>query len=76
MDFCAENFDRIIAMSEGKILLDGPVLDVIAQNETLAATFVDPPQLTRLGKSLGLPETARDQDSFLRAYSRARNLKR
>lgn len=76
MDFCAENFDRIIAMSEGKILLDGPVLEVIAQNEILAATFVDPPQLTRLGKSLGLPETARDQDSFLRAYSRARNRKR
>lgn len=76
MDFCAENFERIVAMSEGKILLDGPVIDVIAQSETLATTYVDPPQLTRLGKSLGLPETTRDQDSFLRAFRKAREEKR
>ena len=76
MDFCAENFERIVAMSEGKILLDGPVLDVIAQDEILASTFVDPPQLTRLGKSLGLPETARDRDTFLRAFRKAWEEKR
>jgi energy-coupling factor transport system ATP-binding protein len=72
MDFCAENFERIIAMSQGKILLDGSVLDVIAQDETLATTFVDPPQLTRLGKSLGLPKTVHDEGSFLRAFRQAR----
>jgi energy-coupling factor transport system ATP-binding protein len=68
IDFCAENFNRIIAMSDGKILLDGSVLDVIAQEEILATTFVDPPQLTRLGKELGLGETVKDQASFLKAY--------
>lgn len=72
IDFCAENFDRIIAMSEGKILLDGPVLEVIAQEERLATTFVDPPQLTRLGKELGLPQTVNDQDSFLDAFRQHR----
>lgn len=72
IDFCAENFDRIIAMSEGRILLDGQVLEVIAQEETLATTFVDPPQLTRLGKELGLPQTVRDQASFLDAFRQHR----
>jgi energy-coupling factor transport system ATP-binding protein len=68
IDFCAENFERIIAMSEGEILLDGSVLEVIAQEESLATTFVDPPQLTRLGKELGFDQTVNDQASFLGAY--------
>lgn len=73
IDFCAENFDRIIVMTQGKILLDGPVLDVIAQDEILATTFVDPPQLTRLGKELGLSKTVKDQASFLQAFQQARD---
>lgn len=73
IDFCAENFDRIIALSQGKVLLDGTVLEVIAQDETLATTFVDPPQLTRLGKRLGLPQTVRDPEGFLQVYRRTRD---
>lgn len=73
VDFCAENFERIIALSQGKVLLDGTVLEVIAQDETLASTYVDPPQLTRLGKGLGLPQTVHDQESFLRVYKQVRN---
>jgi len=75
IDFCAENFDRIIAMSDGKILLDGAVPEVIAQEEILATTFVDPPQLTRLGVELGLPQTVRDQASFLNTFRQARGHK-
>jgi energy-coupling factor transport system ATP-binding protein len=65
IDFCAEYFERIIALYEGRVLLDGSVLDVIAQEEILASTFVDPPQLTRLGKKIDLPQTVNDQASFL-----------
>ncbi len=67
IDFCAENFERVIALSQGKILLDGPARDVLGQEETLATTYVDPPQLTRLGKRLGLKETVRNQEEFLNA---------
>ncbi|MBC7878880.1 MAG: ABC transporter ATP-binding protein [Anaerolineales bacterium] len=67
IDFCAENFDRVIALSNGKILLDGSARDVLGQEEILAQTYVDPPQLTRLGKRLGLKETVRNQDEFLKA---------
>ncbi len=71
IDFCAENFDRVIALSKGKILLDGPARDVLGQEETLAQTYVDPPQLTRLGKRLGLEETVRTQEEFLRVIARS-----
>jgi energy-coupling factor transport system ATP-binding protein len=67
IDFCAENFERVIALSQGRILLDGPARDVLGQEEILATTYVDPPQLTRLGKRLGLKETVRNQDEFLNA---------
>jgi energy-coupling factor transport system ATP-binding protein len=67
IDFCAENFERVIALGQGQILLDGAVRDVLGQEEILAQTYVDPPQLTRLGKRLGLKETVRNQEEFLKA---------
>ena len=65
IDFCAENFERVIAMSQGQILLDGNANNVLGQEEVLATTYVDPPQLTRLGKRLGFKETVRNQEEFL-----------
>jgi energy-coupling factor transport system ATP-binding protein len=70
IDFCAENFERVIAMSEGKILLDGKTNDVLGQDEILTTTYVDPPQLTRLGKRLGFQETVRNQEEFLAALKK------
>jgi energy-coupling factor transport system ATP-binding protein len=67
IDFCAENFERVIALSQGKVLLDGSTNEVLGQEETLAQTFVDPPQLTRLGLRLGLKEVVRNQKEFLNA---------
>jgi len=70
IDFCAENFERVIALAQGKVLLDGPVNEVLGQQEILAQTYVDPPQLTRLGLRLGLPEVVRNQEEFLTAYKK------
>lgn len=67
IDFCAENFERVIAMSQGRILLDGTANQVLGQEEILATTYVDPPQLTRLGKRLGFKDTVRNQEEFLNA---------
>ncbi len=69
IDFCAENFERVIALSQGSILLDGPAREVLGQEEVLATTYVDPPQLTRLGKRLGFRETVRNQEDFLNALN-------
>jgi energy-coupling factor transporter ATP-binding protein EcfA2 len=68
IDFAADHFDRLIAMGQGQILLDGPLREVIAEEEVLASTYVNPPQLTRLGARLGIPQTVYDQAGFLQAY--------
>lgn len=70
IDFCAENFDRVIALSKGQILLDGPAGIVLGNEEILAQTYVDPPQLTRLGKRLGIKQTVRNQEEFLTAIKK------
>ena len=70
IDFCAENFERVIALSQGKVLLDGRADEVLGQEEILATTYVDPPQLTRLGKRLGFNETVRNQEDFLKNLKR------
>jgi len=67
IDFCAENFERVIVMSQGKILLDGKANDVLGQEEVLATSYVDPPQLTRLGKRLNFNKTVRNEEEFLAA---------
>jgi energy-coupling factor transport system ATP-binding protein len=70
IDFCAENFERVIALSQGKVLLDGQANEVLGQDEILATTYVDPPQLTRLGKRLGFKTTVRNQREFLEALKK------
>jgi energy-coupling factor transport system ATP-binding protein len=54
IDFCVEHFERAVIMANGKILLDGPARSVLAQEDILAQTYVEPPQLMRLAKRLGL----------------------
>jgi energy-coupling factor transport system ATP-binding protein len=73
IDFCAENFNRIIALAQGKVLLDGSANEVLAQDELLATTYVDPPQLTRLGKRLGFAQVVRTEEEFLNEYRSYRN---
>jgi energy-coupling factor transport system ATP-binding protein len=70
IDFCAENFERVIALSQGRVLLDGQANHVLGQEEILASTYVDPPQLTRLGKRLGFKETVRNQEEFLNVLNK------
>lgn len=65
IDFCAQNFTRVIALSEGKVLLDGPKKEVFSQDDILKKTYVDPPQITRLGKKLGFSQTVTDEEEFL-----------
>ena len=72
IDFAADHFERLVAMGQGKVLLDGLLLDVIKEEDLLASTYVEPPQLTRLGRRLGLPQIVSDQASFLHAYRRWR----
>jgi energy-coupling factor transport system ATP-binding protein len=68
IDFVAENFERIVVMGQGQVLLDGPPEMVFAQEEFLNSTQVEPPQLTRLGNRLELGAVVYTVDGFLQAY--------
>lgn len=66
IDFCAEHFERVVVMAEGRALLDGPSRAVLAQTEVLALTYVDPPQLARLAGRLGLEPVPLNVEEFIR----------
>lgn len=51
MPIVAAYAQRVIALSQGRILLDGPVRSVFAQPEVLIKTFVKPPQAARLAQA-------------------------
>jgi energy-coupling factor transport system ATP-binding protein len=54
MDLVAEFVERVVVMGAGEILLDGDVREVFSQPEVLAKTYVQPPQIARLGLELNL----------------------
>lgn len=65
IDFCAQNFARIVVMANGRILADGPPEEVFQQDDILAEAHVEPPQISRLADELGLPESIIDNEAFL-----------
>jgi len=68
IDFCAEHFQRVIVMADGAILLDGESRQVLAQEEILAKTYVEPPQLVRLAKQLGMAGVPLTVEEFTNAH--------
>ncbi len=70
IDFCAENFERIITLAQGRVLLDGRVEDVIFEEEILAMAYVDPPQIARLSKLVGLSSQAYTSEVFICALKK------
>lgn len=57
MDFVCDQADRVVALANGDLLLDGSVREVFGQSEALAETDVEGPFITRLGDLLGIEET-------------------
>lgn len=54
MDLVTEFCRRVIVMGGGEVLLDGTASEVFSQPEILAKTYVQPPQIVRLGLALGM----------------------
>lgn len=53
MYIVAQYAQRVILMSEGKILADGSTSDVFSQPDVLQKAFLEPPQITQLAQSVG-----------------------
>jgi energy-coupling factor transport system ATP-binding protein len=67
IDFVAENFPRIVVVGGGRVLLDGTPDQVFPQEDVLSSTYVQPPQLTRLGARLELGRVVYNVEGFLDA---------
>jgi len=50
MPIVAQYARRVVAMALGEVLADGPTAEVFSQSETLAKTFIEPPQITQLAQ--------------------------
>ena len=72
IDFCAAHFERVVAMADGHVLIDGPAAEVLARTDLLATTNVEPPQLVRLAQAIGLPAAPLTVEEFVAAL-RARD---
>src|SRR5690606_36956063 len=65
MDFCVENFDRVVAMALGEVLADGTPEEVFAQGDVLDKARIEPPQLMRLAHALGWDARPRTVTDFV-----------
>jgi len=68
--FAALHADRVIALHQGRVLLDDDPRTVFGREEALARTHVEPPAVTRLGKLLGLDETVLSPEELLAVFAR------
>jgi energy-coupling factor transport system ATP-binding protein len=69
VNFAARHADRVIALYQGRVLLDDDPRTVFGREETLARTHVEPPAVTRLGKLLGLEETFLSPEELLAVFA-------
>ncbi|WHY87276.1 ATP-binding cassette domain-containing protein [Neobacillus novalis] len=65
MDFVAENFERTIVFTEGKVLLDGDTRYVFSQKELLETACVEAPGITKLAERLGFKDTVITVEEFI-----------
>jgi energy-coupling factor transport system ATP-binding protein len=66
--FAARHADRVIALHQGRVLLDDDPRTVFGREEALARTHVEPPAVTRLGKLMGLDETLLSPEELLAVF--------
>ena len=72
MDFCAENFDRVLVMADGEIIADGDPAQAFTRLDALAAAHVEPPQLERLRTELGWKDPVFTVDDFVAQLKKQR----
>lgn len=68
MDFAAENFERTVVFSEGRVLLDDTTKNVFSDRDILNEARVAPPCTERLAKRAGINETCLTEDEFVLHY--------
>ena len=68
----ASRADRVIVLSDGRLLLDGTPAEVFAQPEILETAYVQPTDVTRIAQALPyMPDDVISVDEFFKAFNDA-----
>jgi energy-coupling factor transport system ATP-binding protein len=68
LDFCADHFGRVVVMSSGRIIGDGPAREILRAAELLREAHVRPPQLISLAMALGFSGSPMTVSEFVHDY--------
>lgn len=71
MDFVGECFQRVIVLSEGQLLLDGPAREVFSKEDVLRSANLEPPYVTQLSKTTGYQGVLLSVEEFVAYYRSA-----
>lgn len=71
VEFARRHATRVIALSKGRVLLDGTPAEVFAHTDDLATTFVLPPAGARVGAAAGMAEPPLEIEGLLEYVSSA-----
>ncbi len=69
LDFCAENLETVVVMQNGQVIDHGPAAEIFANEALLRQAELDPPQLIRLSKEIGMHRAPMSAEMFVRDYT-------
>ena len=68
MEFVVKNFDRVIVMTNGKVIADGDKRDIFWQFDTLDKSMVKQPYISDLAKEMEMGGKILSVEEFVRNY--------
>ena len=68
MEFVVNNFERVIVMTNGKIIADGDKRDIFWELETLEKSMVKQPYISDLARELGMNEKVLSIEDFVENF--------
>lgn len=76
MDFCGEHSERVVVMSQGRVVGDAAAGEILRQMDLLSQARIRAPQLIALATALGMSSAPTTVDGFVAAYGQHRSPRR
>lgn len=73
MNFVARVFNRVVVLSNGKVLFDGTTRDAFMQDNILSSAQLDKPDVVKLCEKLGYKNAFLSVEEFVNEYSKRNN---
>ena len=68
MDFVARVFNRVVVLSNGRVLFDGTARDAFRRDDILSSAQLDKPDVVNLCEKLGYEDTFLSVEEFVNSY--------